>query len=377
MSDFKWTEDKKALLKTFLENSSFSYGRIAEKMKTTESTIEHAIRRYGFTRQEGQEALIEGTKKLTKGDVDELASSLGKRLYDGFKPITFPNFKPIKGKGKREEISILDLSDVHIGMINSSYDEKQGKRIVTYNQEIFLRELSALLTSIREIHGLLSPSYRLRKLVIFVLGDIITNDRIFPEQVFEIEKCVGLQMWDAVGLFAQFFNQLLTVYEEIEIVCVTGNHGRSNPQHYMEPIPNNFEYHIYRCWQKQFETNKRIKVIVPDTGRYIHQVGPWRHLIEHGHQLRGYSETAIRQQIKDMCINVGNFDVMHFGHIHELAEKRVSDKVLVKQNGCWIFRDEYAWTKFKTYSIPEQHFFGCNEKRKETWNFKLNLLTTY
>jgi predicted phosphodiesterase len=373
MSNYTWTDDKKELLKTFIENSSLSYANIAKKMKTTEATIEHAIRRYGYTRTENHDMIMDGSKKLTRNDINELAGELGKRLYDGFQPIAFSEPKAVKGAGKREEISVLDISDVHVGMINHIYDEKLGRKIVTYNHEIFLQELDTLYKSIKEIHDILSPTYRLRKLVIFVLGDVVTNDRIFPEQVFEIEKCVGLQMWDSIGIFSQFFKQLLSVYEEIEIVCVVGNHGRSNPSHYNEPIQNNFEYHIYRCWQKQFENSKRVKVIVPDTGRYIHKVGPWRHLIEHGHNLRGYTPNAIQQQVKDMCVNVGNFDVFHFGHIHELAEKRVSDKVLVKQNGCWIYKDEYAWTKFKNYSIPEQHFFGCNEKRKETWAFKLDL----
>ena len=367
-----WTEDKKALLKVFIEETQLSNYEIARKMKTTEPSVDHAMRRFGFRRPvEGD--FMPGSKKITKREIQELCHCVGEQMYKGFEPIVFSEPNTHRTKGTMEEISILDISDVHMGMINTIYDEKAGKNIVTYNHSIFLKELDSLYRSIKEIHSLLSPTYKLKKLVIFALGDIITNDRIFPEQVFEIEKCVGLQVWDAVGIWSQFFNSLLSIYEQIEIVCVVGNHGRSNPTHYNEPVPNNFEYHIYRCWQKQFEKSKRIKVIVPDTGRYIHKVGPWRHLIEHGHNLRGYTENAIRQQLKDMFVNVGNFDVMHFGHIHELAEKRISDKVLVKQNGCWIYKDEYAWTKFKTFSIPEQHFFGCNNKRKETWAFKLDL----
>ena len=38
-----------------------------------------------------------------------------------------------------------------------------------------------------------------------MLGDLVTNDRIFQEQKFEIEKVVGLQMWDVIDLFTCFF----------------------------------------------------------------------------------------------------------------------------------------------------------------------------
>ena len=64
---------------------------------------------------------------------------------------------------------------------------------------------------------------------------------------------------------------------------------------------------------------------------------------------------------------------MHFGHLHQLKEMEISDKVIVKQNGCWIYKDLYAWNKFKNYTVPKQHFFGCNDKRPETWSYKLDL----
>lgn len=375
-----WTDAKLRRLKEHLQEG-YSPTEISQITGSSYDSVRNAIRRYNlqkFTKKDSSKefsSLAPIGKKIQRNEVDDLAKYIGEKIYQGYKVVSLDEPRMKKSQGKREEISILDISDVHMGMRNSIYDEDNGKRIVTYDNSIFLKEMSNLQNSIFQIHSLQENVYRLRKLVILVLGDIITNDRIFPEQTFEIEKCVGLQMWDAIPTWIQFFNNLLRLYEEIEIVCVVGNHGRSNPAHYNEPVENNFEYFVYRTWQKQFENSKRVKVIVPDTGRYLHTIGPWRHLIEHGHEFQGYTENAIQKQTKELFINVGGFDVMHFGHIHQLAEKRIADKVLVKQNGCWIYKDEYAFKKFKTYSIPEQHFFGCNEKRKETWKFALDLRT--
>jgi len=377
MAKQMWTDAKLRRLKEHLQEG-YTPTEISQILGQSYDSVRNAIRRYNlqkFQKENQRDVLfvneVKG-KKIKKSEIDELARYVGAKVYDSYRVLKLEEPKLKKCRGKREEISILDISDVHMGMRNSIYDEDSGKRIVTYDHEIFLKEMENLQNSIFQIRSLQENEYRLRKLVIFVLGDIITNDRIFPEQVFEIEKCVGLQIWDAIPVWTQFFNNLLRIYEKIEIVCVVGNHGRSQQQ-YNEPVENNFEYFIYRSWQKQFEKSKRIKVIVPDTGRYIHQIGPWRHLIEHGHELRGYTENAIQKQTKELYLNVGGFDVMHFGHIHQLAEKRIADKVLVKQNGCWIYKDEYAFKKFKTYSIPEQHFFGCNEKRKQTWAYALDL----
>ena len=374
----KWTEARIQRLRDYLKER-YTPTEISRFMGTSYDAVRNAIRRYNLQKYQPvvKDDLLfpdeHTSKKIKKSEIDELVTYIGQGILKNYEHLALQEPTLRKCKGKREEISILDISDVHMGMKNSTYDEDKGRNVITYNEEIFFNQLKNLQNSIFQIHSLQEKEYKLRKLVIFVLGDIITNDRIFPEQTFEIEKCVGLQIWDAIPVWIKFFNNLLRIYEQIEVVCVVGNHGRSNPNHYNEPVQNNFEYFIYRAWQKQFENSKRVKVIVPDTGRYIHQVGCWRHLIEHGHELQGYSEMAIQKQSKELFINVGGFDVMHFGHIHQLAEKRISDKVLVKQNGCWIYKDEYAFKKFKTYSIPEQHFFGCNDKRKETWKFSLDL----
>lgn len=368
-----WTPEKINLVRAYLEQG-ISYTRIAKSLNVGYDAIKHLVTRYNLKEGLEDDKLFEKSKgKLTKKDVDKLAKMIGERIFGDFESIKLREPKCIKTRGKREEVSILDLSDIHIGMINKFYDSEQGKNLITYNHEIFVKELATLQEGIFQIHSILSNSYKLKKLVIHVLGDIITNDRIFPEQAFEIDSCVGQQVWKTIPVFTQFFNNLLKIYEKIDVVCVVGNHGRSNPTHYNEPVENSFEYFIYKTWEKQFEKSKRINVIVPDTRRYIHKILKWRHLVEHGDQLRGYTDTSIEKQLKEIYVNVGGFDVMHFGHLHKLKEREISDKVLVKQNGCWIFRDSYAWDKFKSFSIPKQHFFGCNSKRPETWSYKIDL----
>lgn len=370
----KWTEDKLKLIKAYLEQG-FSYPDIAKTLKLSYDQIAHAVKRYNLKDGISTEKSTDQNeiKKIKKSEIDQVAKMLGEQLYKAYTKRVIEEPKVGEYKAKRDEISILDLSDVHIGLRNEVFDGTSGKKIITYNEKIFKEELNNLQRSIFEIHEILNDSYNLRKLVIFVTGDILTNDRIFPEQVFEIEKIVGLQLWDGVNYFTQFFINLLKIYENIEVVCVVGNHGRSQMESYDEPVENNFEYHLYRIWQKQFEGNDRIKIIVPTTRRYIHKVLKWKHLIEHGDSIKGFSEASIIKQIKELHLNVGGFDIFHMGHIHQIKEIEIADKVIVKINGAWIEKDNYAFKKFKTYSIPKQWFFGCNETRPETWAYKIDL----
>jgi hypothetical protein len=313
--------------------------------------------------------------KINKKNRTELIKELGSEIVNQFKPLNlFEKKSPILNISKlKEEHSILDISDVHIGMKNEIYDTEEKKQLITYNERIFLNEIVSLKKSIFDIYDILSNSYKLRELTINVMGDIITNDRIFAEQPLEIEYVVGKQIWKAIPVFTEFFNSLLAKYEKINVVCIIGNHGRSMPDFQNEPVENSFEYFIYKTWEKQFEKSKRIKIVVPDTRRYIYNIYGWKHLIEHGDAFRGTTATALERQIEQLYVNMGGFDVFHMGHVHKCKEVEITDKVICKINGSWIPKDSWAFKCFKTYSLPKQHFFGCNPHRPETWSYKLDL----
>ena len=317
----KWTKDKLELIKAYLLQGQ-TYSEIGKSLKLTYDQIQHAVHRYNLKEDVDNNTIFKREKnKLTKDDIDVLTRLIGEGMFNNYKKIKLIEPKPYIGEGKREEVSVLTLSDAHIGTLNTVFDGETGKKITTYNEEIFKQELYTLQNSIVEIHEILSHSYSLKKLIIFVLGDMLTNDRIYEGQEWEVEKIVGLQLWDAVVYFTKFFNNLLSTYETIEIVGVVGNHGRSQPlaDTENEPVEQNFEYHLYRIWQKQFEESKRIKVIVPNTRRFIYNVNGWNHLIEHGDAIKGMSEQALIKQIKELYINT-QFDVFQMGHVLTLKK---------------------------------------------------------
>ena len=368
-----WTKGEEDILKRYCnDNHNMSIGDMAEGLGRSYDSVEHKIRKLGL--QDWQEEK-EGVIKVIKKNEPELIKLIGQEIVKQFKPVKLESYIPSKSKKKNEEFSILDLSDIHIGMINKVFDSNTGKEEITYNHEIFKHQMEMFINGIGEIYILLSSGYLLKTLYINSLGDIITNDRIFPEQPFEIEKAVGLQVWDAVNYLIYFINKMKCYYENIIFTGIVGNHGRSQPDLYNEPVQNNFEYFIYRVLEKQFADDDRVEIIVPETRRFIVEIAGHKHLLEHGDSFRGTTENYIEQQVKNLFVNVGNFEVLDFGHFHKLKERELSDKVIVKQNGCWISKDNYAFKMFKDYSIPKQWLYGCNEKRSTTWGFKLDFLS--
>lgn len=365
-----WTNVELNVLKGYKEITYSEIHYVAKILKRTYASIEHQIRRLGIPIVK-EEQNIEG--KIKREKQVEIIKQLGQEIVDNFEYIVLPNYKPYLSKyAKKEETSILNISDVHLGMINEVYDSKTGKKEVTYNNTIFKQQLLQLVKGIRDIHYIESSTRLLKTLHINVLGDIITNDRIFPEQTFEIEKVVGLQIWDAVNFLIYLINECKHYYTNIQVNCVVGNHGRSMPNFYEEPVENNFEYFIYKVIEKEFSDDKRIKIIVPDTRRTIINIMGHRHLLEHGDSFRGSTENTIERQIKELYMNMGGFDIVDIGHFHKLKERELADNIICKQNGCWINKDGWAFKVFKYYSSAKQWFYGCDTKRVETWSYKLD-----
>ena len=368
----KWTKDQENIVRKLREEGR-TISEISKIMGRNFNAIEHKIRAMKVTRKV---ISISNELKVTKvADKVALIKEIGKSLLTSLENkiiklprISLPNYK----KDKIEEYSILDISDIHLGVINKVFDTGAGKEIVTYNYDIFQKELEGLRQSIFEIHGLLSHAYNLKHLYINILGDMLTNDRIFEGQVFNIDRCVGQQLWDSVTHLVNFINDMKHIYQKITVTCVVGNHGRSTPNYVDEPTENNFEYHLYKVIQKAFDKDERVEIIVPNTRSTIVEIGGHKHLLMHGDSFRG-SGRNMESKVEKMYVNVGGFSVIDMGHFHNCKEDNISDKILVKYNGAWISKEEYAFKKYKKYSVPKQHFYGCNRKRPETWSYKLDL----
>jgi UDP-2,3-diacylglucosamine pyrophosphatase LpxH len=290
-----------------------------------------------------------------------------------FPPISFDK------KGKQTEVANLVLGDIHVGMINKVYDGRSGTEIITYNDEIRKKQEQMLVKGVAEIHRLLSHSYHFEKLKIYLLGDIITNDRIFEGQQFEISKCVGLQIWqDALVELADMIKYVASMFPQTEVYCVVGNHGRSTQvlkSALNEPVQNNLEYHLYRALKLMLEQDKqaKIKVIVPDSRFYSTQTYDHKIFFSHGDTIRGMGTAYLEKRAKELLINLPHgYNVYLLGHRHKHERISIAPDAEVVVNGSWIKQDSYSFDLYGVTSKPVQLFFGTSPKRAISWLFNLD-----
>jgi len=290
-----------------------------------------------------------------------------------FKNQTVPIFSD---KAKQNEKAILVLSDIHCGMVNRIFDRHSDEVEITYNTKIRREEMKYLSNSIFKIKKLLYHSLNLNHLIIFNLGDNITNDRIFGGQIFHIDKCVGLQVLEMVTDLSNFIKEMKRFFNKVTMVCVVGNHGRSQEKFkFDEPIENNYEYIMYKIIQKTFENDKTVEIIVPNTNFYVYKIYEHKYLLTHGDMVRGFTRNALERSIKDYVIaHESDFDVFIMGHFHRIDKMTLSEHNTALVNGSWISKDKFGFKIARQYSKPQQWLFGVSKRRSITWDFVIDLI---
>lgn len=368
----KWTKRKINLLKGLCDDGKTDYQIskiISSKYDCACSigAIEHARRRYDI-RRDYDKLNISGI------DVDILTNNLskilGKKIFN--KPKLHTKFTDTK---KQIEKAVLLLSDIHTGCINKIYDKDKGCAVETYNKKIRYKEYNVLRDSIFRINDLLKSSYNIEHLTIFLLGDILTNDRIFKGQIWSIDSSVGVQITDSLNEFTKFINQLRKIMKKITVVCLVGNHGRSTEGYQNEPIENNYEHILYTILQKTYRNVRDVEIIVPNSKSYIYEIYGHKYLLLHGDIIRGSTRNTIEKAIKDIILSYDkDFDVIALGHFHRADMLSLSERITALINGSFISKDNYGFSVFKQYSKPQQWFFGVSRKRSITWNYRIDLV---
>ena len=136
-----------------------------------------------------------------------------------------------------QETAILLFGDPHIG-------EEVDKDVVCgfgeYNFAMFNKRLKFLAKSMQSIIVRKLTGYKIDKLCIFGLGDMVSG-RIHDELIENSEDII-FQIMNGAFITAQFVLELAQMFPEIEIDGVLGNHGRLIKKKYFKKRYQNWDF---------------------------------------------------------------------------------------------------------------------------------------
>lgn len=320
-------------------------------------------------RQRLRRTLRKMEKQRLKNEV--LVDAVYQAARDALATMTIPKVTPPKKDRRRkdEEVAVVQLSDWQLAKVTPTYSTKVCEERV--------RKLADKVCAITDVQRADHPVKELR---VYVTGDIVEGELIFPGQSFLIDSSLYRQVTvDGPRILGDFLRRMLTHFEKVHVVAVIGNHGaiggRSRRDHDPE---TNADRMMYRITQQLLASEDRLTWTIPDGGGgernwyAVDRIGKYGAFLFHGDQIRGqlgfpwYGTGKKVQGWANGSIpelrNDGPVSEFVFGHWHQAAIFPVN-MLRVRCSGSTESDNTYAQENLAAAGRPSQWMWFVHPER--------------
>lgn len=303
---------------------------------------------------------------------DEAVLAVYQAAYEAFNGFEFPaiKYKGFEGKSKgTPETAVAVFADWQLGKVTATYNsDVLAKRIETYTEKMI------------EIVNIQRAHHNVDNLHVWLLGDIVEGEEIFPGQ----SHLLDAGLYRQVGIYgpeilSKFLTAALQNFKHVHVTGVIGNHGavggRARRQHDPE---TNMDRLLYKIVQLIFKDEPRITFNIPD-GRgersfyAVDTIGNYSSLLIHGDQMpsptafhgyykkvMGWKDGAIPEQ----------FDDVFMGHYHQQVKVTIGSGLL-RISGSPESSNTYAQEYFSSMSRPCQHLMFIHPDNGVTCEYSI------
>jgi hypothetical protein len=203
------------------------------------------------------------------------------------------------------------------------------------------------------------PRYKFETLWVLHTGDAVNGDihdhklrNDFPNSL-QAALNVGDAQAQALAYLAPFF-------EHINVVCVSGNHGRTTAKIVQEDPFDNMDYLVARMMQARCASIPNITVTIPRAWTTNIEIRGKLVQLNHGHGVKGtwgipwYGFERREGRMQALAEKLGRrVDYFYYGHFHS-AMQRPAGGGKAFHAGAWYMTDEYAMNMLAVGNEPEQ-----------------------
>lgn len=284
---------------------------------------------------------------------------------------------PRASKVKYNEDAVLLLGDGHHDQ-TVTLEECNG--LEEYNFQISCARAERLVD--RTLHwtqNILSSAYKFRTLNVFSLGDSTSGEihgaKDRSEYRNQINNCLAIGQ-----LHALMIRDLAPFFPQINVVCISGNHGRRSPRKDMHGANDNWDYLIAKHAQTLLRDTPNVAFTIPNSWSCNVDIDGVGFHLTHGDDVPGWSGVPfyglVRRQRALMALApvMGGTAPQYIamGHHHIAGSLSDVNGELIL-NGAWVGTDAYAFNTFAGYRKPKQLLFGVNREHGVTWKTDINL----
>jgi hypothetical protein len=282
------------------------------------------------------------------------------------------NVSPIKGPSIDRRIPDGETA---IALVS---DWQLGKKTPTYSTEVCERRVMEFAEKTAKITTIQRADHPVRNAKIFLLGDLVEGELIFPGQAHRIDASMFRQVCvDGPRILSNLIRRFLACFDKVEVVCVIGNHGAIGGRSRKEMHPeSNSDLMLYTITEMMFKQagEKRVTFDIPFTEGErswyaVNAVGQFRFFLAHGDQMRGggfggLPHYGFARAINNWASGVipESFDAAVMGHWHQAASIPFNNRILWI-NGSTESGNEWLREELKVQCPPSQWLLFCHPKK--------------
>lgn len=267
---------------------------------------------------------------------------------------------------------ILALGDWHTGQ-KTTIEQTGGM----YEQDISTTrdQVAKIWKAVLQMYEIEKSGRSIKKLHILGLGDFVDGDDMRPSQHRHVEEVVTVQVIQAFDLLVWLIRQLLTIFPEIELDMIGGNHDRVGRNRgdaglgeldYIDTYAWLLGAFIQRTLAEDIDAG-RLKVRNWETFFGYKKIAGKRIVFEHGASFRWgggyggvpwYGISALGPRYGQM---LGEPDLVFLGHGHRPALIPHGEGWIVA-NGALPATSTYVQSSFKTVQRPQQWLVSMHRR---------------
>lgn len=263
-----------------------------------------------------------------------------------------------------EEIAVLHISDTQIGKVTDTYDAGIAES-----------RLFELVRKVIKITQMRRTAARIDTIHVYLGGDMVEGEEIFPHQAHEIDQSVYDQAVHTVpSIIGRCILMLLEAFPKVKVLAVPGNHGRNGPRGTKSHPKTNWDSVCYAAlqayllgpeWNPRKELQGRLEMDYQDSWYSVDYVFDWGNLIVHGDQITGgfagFPWYGAAKKAWGWSDSIDEpWDYLWFGHFHTYAGPVTLNKKIFLANGTTESDNEYAQASLAATGYPCQRLTFFN-----------------
>lgn len=261
-------------------------------------------------------------------------------------------------------------------------DWQLGKKTPSYNSEICEERIQYLADTTLKIAHNQNKIDKVTDINIFLLGDLLESEGIFPGQAHQIDSSLYKQLAvDGPRILGNFVGEMGNFFKNVHVTGIIGNHnirlkGEMNPE-------TNPDRMLYKIVEQMYKKDKMYSFDIPDGDGErnfyaVSRIYDWGFLLVHGDQIRGgfagFPFYGAAKKAWGWIDSIEEpWDYMFGGHYHT-PTRLTLNKRTAYFNGSTESSNTYAQEQLAAIGFPTQYLGFVHPEHGITADHWVNLM---